>query len=80
MHRFSVVLVAGVVCQLLALASLVVAYAQREDVAIEGAYFGRDVTAYATSGTVGPWLVAAAALVVAGTALLVVAALRRSRA
>ena len=77
-------------CQLLALASLVVAYTQRDGVTIEGAYFTRDTDdpgsfalepgAYATSGSPAtPWLIAAAALLVAGTALLVLAALRRSR-
>lgn len=66
----------GVAANALGVACIVIALVKRDDVTIEGAYFNRSVGAPAYEGvfisgpSIVPWLVAAALLVVAGTALL----------
>jgi hypothetical protein len=78
------ILACGVALNIAALGLLAVAYVKRDDVTIEGAYFnqavGADETAatFAAAGSSGPWIIAAAACLIAGTALFVVGA-RSSR-
>ena len=67
-----------------ALACLVVAYLQRDDVRIEGAYFDRAVGSPAAVAAVSHdgstvWIVAAAVLVAAGAVLVLVQDRRRRR-
>jgi hypothetical protein len=67
----------AVVLQLASLASVVVAYAKRNDVTIEGAYFDRAIgnatndVSVTWQGPIAPWLIAAGILALAALAAFV---------
>ena len=75
---------AGLAAHVVALACIVVAIVKRNQGSVEGAYFNRSVGGgdgdgfIVTTVDLTPWLVAAAVLLVLGTAALVAAARRSS--
>ena len=67
----------GIAANASAIVCIVIALVKRDDVKVEGAYFNRSVgdseSVFAvTQPNIVPWLIAAAVLVLVGTALLVV--------
>ena len=77
LQRLPVASRAGLLAHLAAFACLVVAYLKRNDLTLRGPLFGAlDRICNASTTTATPWLIAAAALLVVGTALFVLGATR----
>lgn len=79
MRRLPVLAKVGCLAHLGALICLAVAFERRDSGVFEGAYFNRSVGEPATAGVfiggqTAPWLIAAAVLLIIGTALFVRAA------
>ena len=75
----------GLLANALALACIVIAFAKRDQGTVEGAYLNRSVgggsgdTFVVSTANLTPWLIAAAVLLILGTALLIVDSKRISR-
>jgi hypothetical protein len=73
----------GFTAQAAAAACVAVAYAKRDSVVVDGAYFNRavggDAAAVAISGDIGPWLIAALVLLMVGTSVAAFALVRARR-
>jgi hypothetical protein len=73
----------GLTAQAAAAACVAVAYAKRDAVVVEGAYFNRsvsgDAAVVAISGDIGPWLIAALVLLIVGTSVAALALVRARR-